>query len=350
MLKTAKRMRKALSGSTENKVTIHEVAAAAGVSIATVSRALNTPQRVQPAIRARVDEAVARLGYVAHGAARALASRRSDTIGAIVPTLDNAIFAAGIHALQLRLDGHGKVLLLASTEYDPERERRELRALIERGVDGVMLVGSAHDRAIAGLIAAARVPAVAVWTNDPACAFPTIGFDNHAAMGRLVDHLWMLGHRRFAMIAGVTAGNDRAAARVDGLRAALATRGAAAPIVLERPYEIREGREAMRGLRALAMPPSAVVCGNDVLALGALFEAQALGLAVPGQVSITGFDDLELASQVSPGLTTIRVPAAEMGRRAADALVAAARDGSPLRSIVLDVELILRASTGPAPG
>jgi LacI family transcriptional regulator len=333
------------------KATIHDVAAAARVSIATVSRALNTPERVRAELRARVRGAVDRLGYVTHGAARALASRRSHTIAAIVPTLDNAIFAAGINALQLRLDELGYVLLVASTEYDRARELRALRALVERGVDAVMLVGAAQAPDAAALLRRAGVPVVSTWICDAAAPWPTIGFDNARAMARVVDHLWSLGHRRFAMIAGIAEGNDRAARRIAGVRRALAGRArkGASLAVVERPYAIREGRNALRELMAARPRPSAIICGNDVLALGALFEAQAAGLRVPRDVSITGFDDLELASHVVPGLTTIRIPAAEMGRLAAEQLVARLLGRPALATTELDVELILRGSTGPVP-
>ena len=340
-----------ISPKAERKATIRDVAKAARVSIATVSRALNAPGRVTPAVCRRVAEVVERLGYVAHGPARALASRQTSAVGAIVPTLDNAIFASCINALQIRLDDHGYVLLVASTEYDSARELRELRALLERGIDGLMLVGMAHEAAVRALIAASHVPTVTTWTSDATAPWPTIGFDNVAAMEKIVDHLWTLGHRRFGMIAGITVGNDRAARRVEGVRRALDRRaGAGAGLdVVERPYDIREGRNAFRALMASTRAPTAIVGGNDVLALGGLFEAQALGLRVPADVSITGFDDLNLVSHVTPGLTTIRIPAVDMGRRAADHLVESLRGRPGLPATELDVELILRGSTGPAP-
>lgn len=332
-----------------SRITIREVAKAARVSIATVSRVLNAPDRVNADLRQRVTSAVERLGYVADGAARALASRRSATIGAIVPTLDNAIFAECINALQLRLDEHGYVLLVASMEYDPRRERRELKALVERGVDGVVLVGTAHEESIFQLIHAARVPAVITWANDPKAPVACVGFDNETPARRMAEHLIDLGHRRIAMIAGITRGNDRAAARVAGVRAALDARGIALPreLLYERPYTIGDGRAALRDLLALPAPPTAVMCGNDVLAFGVLLEAQARGIGVPAALSVTGYDDHELASQFSPALTTVRVPAAEMGRRAADHLVNAAQ-GQHLPAVTeLEAAIMLRATTAP---
>jgi LacI family transcriptional regulator len=330
-----------------NRITIREVAEAANVSIATVSRALNAPDRVNPELRRRVTEAVDRLGYVAVGAARALASRRTGAIGALVPTLDNAIFAECINALQLRLDDHGYVLLVASADYDARRESRELKALVERGIDGVLLVGTEHNPEVYRLLKAAAVPAVITWSCDAQVGVPCIGFDNRAAARRLCDHLIELGHRRIAMMAGLRQGNDRAAARVDGVRDALRARGLdlTPERLCERPYTVADGRNALRHLLAAPERPTAVICGNDVLAFGALFEAAAHGLGVPRDLSITGFDDLDLAAQMVPPLTTVRVPAAEMGRRAADQLVGVARGEAPPRVTELEAVIVLRGST-----
>lgn len=330
-----------------NRITIREVAEAANVSIATVSRALNAPDRVNPELRRRVTEAVDRLGYVAVGAARALASRRTGAIGALVPTLDNAIFAECINALQLRLDDHGYVLLVASADYDPRRESRELKALVERGIDGVLLVGTEHSPEVYRLLNATAVPAVITWSCDAQSSVPCIGFDNRAAARRLCDHLLELGHRHIAMMAGLRQGNDRAAARVDGVRDALRARGLdlTPERLCERPYTVADGRNALRHLLAAPERPTAVICGNDVLAFGALFEAAAHGLSVPRDLSITGFDDLDLAAQMVPPLTTVRVPAAEMGRRAADQLVGVARGETPPRVTELEAAIVLRGST-----
>lgn len=337
------------------KITIREVARAAGVSVATVSRALNTPGQVTPALRTRVCDAAERLGYLAHGAARALASRRSGAIGAVVPTLDNPVFAACIDALQQRLDGHGYALLLASAGYDAAREARELRALLARGVDGVMLIGADHPPAVWDLLAPGGgrgVPAVVTWTaGDPAAPVPCIGFDNRAAARRVAAHLLELGHRRIAMIAGPTRGNDRAAARVVGVREALAAAGLRLepPYLTERPYVVAEGRAALMALMALPEPPTAVICGNDHIAFGALAGARALGLRVPQDLSVTGFDDLDFAAYADPALTTVQVPAAEMGRRAADHLVAAAAGKSPPPPAELEAPVMLRGTTAAPP-
>ncbi|OGK84666.1 MAG: LacI family transcriptional regulator [Candidatus Rokubacteria bacterium GWC2_70_16] len=329
--------------------TVDDVASRAGVSTATVSRCLNTPAAVRPALRHRVDSAIAALGYVPHGAARALASQQSYTIGAVIPTLNNAIFASGIQALQRRLDEAKYTLLLASSDYDPARELREVQILVARGVDGIMLVGRAHKPELYACLRDKDVPYVNTWTYSSETEHPCVGFDNLEAGRRLASYLLDMGHRDIAMIAGITDGNDRATERLAGVREALAARGLSLPPqrLLERPYDIAEGRGAFRLLMAKEPRPTAVICGNDVLAFGALFECRSLGVEVPNQLSITGFDDLELASQVEPPLTTMHVPSEEMGRRAAEHLLARLAGKPVAPATRLEVSLIVRGTTAP---
>ncbi|HEY7743950.1 MAG TPA: LacI family DNA-binding transcriptional regulator [Burkholderiales bacterium] len=324
-----------------------DVARLAGVSTATVSRALTQPDKVKSATAARIRQAVQALGYVAHGAARALASRRTRTIGAVIPTLDNAIFAHTAHALQKTLDDAGYTLLLASHEFDAEVEARLTRALIERGVDGLVLLGATHHPGVLQMIDLHQIPYVLTWALDAAGRHPCIGFDNRAAGEVIARHLLELGHRELGMISGITAGNERAAERLEGVRQALAARGIAlAPgRVVEKPYALTAGREGLREILRGSPRPTAVVCGNDVLAIGALAECQAQGLAVPREVSVTGFDDLEMAAVVTPALTTVHFPTAELGSLAGQHLLARLA-GRPVESRTeLPVKLVVRAST-----
>jgi len=323
------------------------VARLARVSTATVSRALTHPAKVKAATAARIREAVQALGYVAHGAARALASRRTHTIGAVIPTLDNAIFANTAHALQKTLDDAGYTLLLASHEFDAGTEARLTRALIERGVDGLVLHGTTHHPSVFQMIGMHQIPYVLTWALDAAGRHPCVGFDNRAAAVRITRYLLDLGHREFAMISGITRGNERAAERLEGVRQAMAARGIAlAPgRVVEKPYTLTAGREGLREIMRGSPRPTAVVCGNDVLAIGALAECHAQGLAVPRDVSVTGFDDLEMAAVVTPALTTVQFPTADLGTLAGRHLLArlAGRPVEPRTE--LPVELVVRAST-----
>ena len=336
-------------GSSKTTAKLADVARLARVSTATVSRALTLPHKVKAATAARIDQAVQSLGYVAHGAARALASRRTSTVGAVIPTLDNAIFAHTVHALQKTLDEAGYMLLLASHEFDAQVECRVTRTLIERGVDGLVLLGTTHHPALMQMVETHQLPYVLTWALDPAGRHPCVGFDNRASGVRIARHLLDLGHRDFAMIAGVTAGNERARERVEGVRAALAERGLAIPPqrLVERPYTLAGGREGLREVIGGENPPSALICGNDVLAIGALAECHERGIDVPRSLSLTGFDDMEIAAVVTPALTTVHFPTTELGAVAAQHLLARFAGQEVEMRTELPVELVVRGSTGP---
>lgn len=326
-----------------------DVARLAGVSTATVSRVLNQPAAVTPQLRKRVHAAVDSLGYVPHGPARALASRRSNTIGAIVPTIDNAIFARNIQSVQARIFGSGLTLLLASSGYSFERERREIQTLVERGIDGLILVGEAREASIYELLKKKNIPYVNTWLYREDSPHPCIGFDNAQAAYQVCSYLLDIGHRNIAMVAGIRHGNDRVAARIDGVAAAMADRGIqfAPGHLVEHKYEIAEGRRAASRLLASPNRPTAIVCANDILAFGVLFECRARGVRVPDEISITGFDDQDLAANIEPPLTTIRVPAAEMGHRAAEYLLARFEKAPTPEKTELQAALVVRETTAP---
>jgi LacI family transcriptional regulator len=334
------------------EVGIRDVARRARVSTATVSRALNRPQSVTATARLRVERAVEELGYVPHAAARALTTRRSQTIGAIIPTIDNAIFAKGIQALNGHLEGRGYHVLLATSEYDPEIEERQARNLVMRGVDGLIFMGDSHTRRLRAFLAERGMPYVNTGVYRREGGEACVGFDNRAAAARAAQHLVELGHRRIAMIAGIRRNNDRATDRVAGVTEALRAAGVPLPDewILECRYDFSEAGQALRRLLALSPRPSAILCGNDVLAIGALFEAQAAGVRVPAELSIVGFDDLELARHVRPGLTTMRVPTDEMWRRAADYLLNVLARRPAADRFEIEVTLVVRESTGPFRG
>jgi LacI family transcriptional regulator len=329
---------------------IEDVAAAAGVSTATVSRVLNG-QAVREPLRQRVRAAVAELGYVPHAGARALMLHRTGTVGAIFPTVDNAIFAQAIDALQRRLGEDGLQLLIATSGYSTEHEMRQAVNLVARGVDALALCGVSQRPELLAFLRQRGTPCVHVMSVPGPADAVCVGFDNGAAIGQAVRYLLDLGHRRIGMLAGITRDNDRATARVAGARAVLAAAGLtlAPPWLVERPYTLDAAREGLRELMAAPTPPTAVLCGNDVLAFGALLEAQHLGIEVPSSLSIVGFDDLELARHLHPAITTVRVPAEAMWRLAGDRLVAALRGAPVPRCTPVEVSLVVRGSTAPPP-
>ena len=328
---------------------VHDVAREAGVSVASVSRVVNTPEKVGPVVRARVEAAIKKLDYVPDGTARAMITRRTRMVGALIPTLAFSIYSAFIQALQARLRRDNYSLVLGLTGFDRENEAAECRQLLTAGAEAILLAGEQHDEEIYRLLAAKNVPYVLNSVYHPSSDHPCVGYDNRSAARRTANHLLDLGHRRIGMIVLDTAKVDRFAERVEGVRAALSERALELPAawVVERDVTIAQARDGFRQLMAGAERPSAIVCGNDVLAFGALLEAQAMGIEVPGELSITGFDDMEWSSQISPSLTTVHIPLEEMGRRAGDYLLGRLNGEPVAHATKIEVNLVLRESTGP---
>ena len=333
------------------KVRIEEVAKLAQVSAATVSRALNNPGLVSTALREKVEAAAQSLSYVAHGAARALASRRSRAFGVLVPTFANTIFADAIAAFQRRLEAENYTMLLAAFDYDQEVEYRSARTMIERGVDGLMLVGVTHDARLFTLLEASAVPFVQTWAPAKDSPHPTIGYDNAALARMVVDHLVGLGHRDIGMVAGFTDNNDRVRSRIIGMRATL--RRHKLPFTQSRivftEYRIEAVRAAFRELQQRGPLPTALVANNDIVGLGLLLEAQAQGIPVPQQLSIVGVGDLEIAANLHPALTTVRTPKHQIGTLAAEYLLARIHDRAFSLPAELPLELMVRGTTAQPP-
>ncbi len=329
--------------------TIEDVARTAGVSTATVSRVLSKPDVVRASTLARVMTAVRQLDYQPDAAARALASGRSHTVGCVIPTLDHAIFARSTQALQTALARSGYQLLVASHEYDPATEFEVVRVLQQRGVDALVLVGTDHTAALWKALRAWDKPTILTWSCDD--RLPSIGFDNVAVAGMATEHLLSLGHRRIGVISGLTAHNDRARSRIEGARQALKRAGLKLmqSRLTEQALNVHGGCAGLRVLMATTQPPTAIFCGNDLLATGALLEAQRLGIPVPGQLSLCGIDNHELAGAVNPGLTTINLPTQDLGRITAHSVLSAIAGEAIAARSLLPFELIVRESTAPPP-
>jgi LacI family transcriptional regulator len=245
---------------------------------------------VRAELRDKVARAIATLSYTRDSAGQALKSGRMRTIGAIVPTLGLSIFAEGVEAMQNRLS--------------------------ESGVDGIALVGGSHGPELRALIRQAGVPVITTYVAKAEAGIPAIGVDNGAATRELTKFLLDLGHVAFGAIVNIPPSNDRSRARLDGIQRALSRAG-----IILRPTQIiradhslAQGRSAFRQLINDHPDTTAIICTTDTLAIGAMAEASHMGFSVPDAISITGFDDVELAAQVDPPLTTISVPAAEIGR------------------------------------
>lgn len=330
--------------------TLGDVAKAAGVSSATVSRVLNTPQLVGLEARRKIEEQIRLLGYVRDGAARALASSNTRVVGAIIPTLENAIFAAGINALEARLDEAGYTLLLAVSKYDLEHEYSEIREIMEHGVDGLVLIGHEHLPESFTLLEQHDQLFINIWSYSEDSVYPCVGIDNRSAAYDLASYLISLGHKRIGMMAGFTAGNDRAAHRLEGFQMAMRDHQLVIDPddVIERKYDIAQGRSGAAYFldRPEIERPSAILCGNDVLAVGCMLECQARGLKVPDDMSITGFDNLTLAQHLPPGITTVDIPSSELGRLAAEFILDSIKGKEPSMRTRIETSLIIRGSTG----
>lgn len=326
--------------------TLEDVARLSGVSTATVSRVLNAPAKVKEATRRKVQEAVAALGYTPNFGARALASNRTDTIGAVIPTMENAIFAQGLQALQEELAEAGVTLLVATSGYDADREAEQIRTLVGRGVDGLALIGEARAPEVYDFLQARGVPFALAWHWRRDCPWPCVGFDNRAAAAAMAERALILGHRRIAMLGGLTRWNDRATARIEGVRQAVAAAGGAVAVA-EAEYTLEAATEAARGLIRSHPDATVILCGNDVLAAGAVRAAREEGLSVPRDLSIAGFDDIELARLIDPPLTTVRLPHRRMGQAIARLLLGLRENPDGGESVVFAPEIIERSSMGP---
>lgn len=291
------------------------------------------------------------LGYAPNFGARALAAKRTNTFGAIIPTMENAVFARGLQAFQEELERNGITLLVASSSYRPEMEEKQVQSLVARGADALLLIG--HDRTpdTYEFLEKRQIPYVIAWVHDDSETRNSIGFDNRKAMKMLANKVLDYGHRSLGLITARPDDNDRARHRLEGIRDAMVERGLnkEALQIVETTYSISHGAEALSQLLQSSNKPTAVLCGNDVLAAGALKEARKLGLKVPEDISITGFDDIEIAEIVTPTLTTVHVPHLNMGKGAAKLLLAMRNGEEVDQQLELDATVVERESLGRAP-
>jgi DNA-binding LacI/PurR family transcriptional regulator len=326
-------------------VTTHDVARRAGVSQATVSLVLggNPRARVSPTTRARVIRAADELEYRPNLLARGLSQRRSYAIGVVVPDLSNPFFLDVVTGVQRVASGAGYVVLPGDVrEGSPLRHLEALRA---RQVDGVVLDGFGARSLPADVLAEMKV----VLVDEPSDRFPGIASDAEGAGRLAAEHLLGLGHTRMAF-AGPASDVHGFRMRERGFFAALRAAGVALPSGRLRrvPPSVTGGQEAARALLspAAADRPTAIFCANDLIAAGVLKAALTAGIPVPDALSIVGCDDVELARVLTPELTTIRVPARELGARAARLLLRQLDGGDPWTSRPLPVRLVVRGTTG----
>jgi LacI family transcriptional regulator len=329
------------------RASIRHVALRAGVSVTTVSHALNGTRFVSDSARARVQEAVQALGYVPSEVARWLKHNTTRTLGMLVPNNSNPYFAEIIRGVERRCSAAGYSLLLCNSDDDAQRQADHLRVLAERRVDALVLVASGDDTQIAALCLGLHLPLVLVDREIEGLAADLVEVD-HAAGGELAtSHLLALGHARVACIGGPE--NLRPSQqREAGWRRALAAAGVQprAAELVRGDFKPQGGAAALRRMLQSSRPPSAVFACNDLMAIGALHAAHAAGVAVPGELSLVGFDDIELSAYTLPPLTTVAQPKEAIGTAAVELLLERIHGGrSQPRRLVLQPELRLRASS-----
>ena len=329
------------------RASIRDVAARAGVSVTTVSHTLNATRFVSDAAKAKVHEAAHALGYVPSEIARGLKHNTTRTLGMLVPNNSNPYFAEIIRGVEHHCYGAGYSLLLCNSNDDVQQQTDHLRVLAERRVDGIVLVASGDDDSIVASCKDLRLPLVLVDREIDSIAVDLIEVD-HAAGGELATaHLLSLGHKRVACIGGPSDLRP-SLQREAGWRRALDSAGIAprADELVRGDFGPESGAAAMRRLLQSSQRPTAVFICNDMMAIGALHAAHEAGIDVPRELSVVGFDDIELAAYTSPPLTTVAQPKEAIGTGAAGLLLERLRDGrTEPRSAILQPELHLRAST-----
>lgn len=333
---------------------IKEIARLAGVSTATVSRALSQPARVSPETRAQVMAVVEQHDYRANSFARSLRVRRADAVLALVPNLGNPFFSEIIAGIQEGLAPSGIDLLVTDSLSQQVRRQSPVGHLQAARADGLICLDGGLPAEVLDELAASDVAGRVVF----ACEWPegrhftTVRSDNRAGMALAVQHLAALGHRRFALLTGPV-GNVLTQERQQGAVAALAAAGLSLPpeSIAGGSFEIRDGYRAAGALMRGAERPTAILCASDQLAIGCISGLSELGIRVPEDVSVVGFDDIALAAYSRPPLTTIRQDRRRLGRSAAERLLdslAGRPAAEPLTT--LPVEIVVRRSTAPAPG
>ena len=336
-----------------DRVRLSDVAKRAGVHTATASRALNPAARheVNADTVRRVEQAARKLGYVPNTLARGLRTSRSFVVALVVPDITNALFPPIVRGAERVLSRAGYTLVLTDTNNDAATERSQISAMRARGVDGFIIATARWSDPVVRDLASSGVPTVLVNRRDAAGGLPYIGGDDRHGMQLCVDHLTALGHRSILHLAGpnnTSTGRERTAAFRSALRAH--GRTSAGAVVECAAYTEEAGAAATRELIERGTEFTALVAANDLIALGVIDALTEHGIDCPGDVSVTGYNDVSFVSRVTPPLTTVGVPLNLMGELAAEALLRwiSDADGHTPVQTLLPVEFVERATTAAA--
>ena len=327
-------------------VTIREVARAAGVSVATASRALNGLANVTPSTRARIEAAAAKLDYVPHSGARSLTRQQTDTIGVILPDLFGEFFSEIIRGIDMVVHGVGKHLLLGNMHGSAQETLQAIRAMRGR-VDGLLVMPPDSSADTLGAAFGWRMPTVLLNARPEVGGVPFVTVDNFAGARLVTEHLIERGAKQIVHIAG-PAGNRDASERERGFREVLRERlGEADPRVLPGDFRDGAGKQAARSLLEEGLVFDAVFAANDLMAVELMAELREAGIAVGREVLVAGFDDIPLARYVTPQLTTVHSDVTRVGAEGAQMVLAMLADSAaqPPPGVTLSPKLAVRGST-----
>ncbi len=327
--------------------TVKDVAVEAGVSVGTVSRVIAGEAAVRPALREKVNEAITKLGYRPNVTARALRTSKTDVIGLVVPDITNPFFAQLAASVERAALEAGHMVMLASSHEDLEAEQSHILAFLDRSVRGIIVVASNGN---SELKIDAPVPIISL--DRRFGSYPLVSTDHAQAASLVVDHLYELGHRRIAYIAGppeTEAGRMRQKGFVTRVQQLSEAGDKIELEIVSGRFDYESGERAARGLlaREAGDRPTAIAAASDQQAIGALRAARDFKVDVPDELSVTGFDDITLAKLVVPRLTTVRQPTERLAARAVERLL---NQNSSHEDEMVEGSLIVRRSTGPAPG
>lgn len=329
---------------------LKDVAEAAGVHISTASRALNerTAVLLNPQTLERIRETADGLGYRVNGMARALKTRRSMTIGMVVPDITNPFFPPAVRGAENVLDRAGYSLLLSSTDNDPGKARRQIAAMLEGQADGLLLAMALRDDPLVNELRAGGAPLVLLNRTVDRGGVSAVVPDDFNGAVEAVEHLYALGHRRLAFVGGPTDTSNGARRRAS-FDQSVVRLGLPESVAMETSaFDEAAGYAAAQSLLTEHPDVTAVIAGNDLIAIGIIAAADERGRRCPADISVVGFNDMLLAGRLRPPLTTIRIPQYDLGARAAELLMALVADpGRTPETVLISGELIVRGSTAP---
>lgn len=331
-----------MAGRTRKKArtTVHDVASAAGVSIATVSYVLNNRGSVSDDVRKKVKKAATKLGYQRNRAARAMKMGRSSIIGLVIPNIENPFFATLAQSILQECQRNDYQVFLVDTEGSHESETKAIDGLVSQGVDGIIVFPI--DDTVLRSVSKAELPVVVLDRDTPKLDLVQAEYRDGGRL--LAEHLQSLGHTQFGLLDGpqvVTSARQRSEGFVDSLK-----KGSKVVWREEHPFEMSLTESAKKLLSTNKV--TAIFCGNDLIALAVIAYLRSIGINTPKDVSVVGFDDIKFAAMMSPALTTVRMPVANMGVEAVNLLVRRLQQTEPSTSrsrVVLNVEMVVREST-----